>query len=169
VAKKPFDLERYITRATRGPCFVCRTVARDPEYRHHIVYEDDRAIAFLNRNPTLVGYTLVCPKAHRRQVTGDFPLAEYLVLQALVHRIGEAVRRATDAARLYVLCLGSNEANDHVHWHVAPLPHGVPLEEQQYAALDVTRGVLDLDDEAMEAIAAKIRDELGRDTSSSAS
>jgi diadenosine tetraphosphate (Ap4A) HIT family hydrolase len=162
LSKKQFDLESYITRATRGPCFVCRTVARDPEYLHHIVYEDDQAIAFLNRNPTLVGYTLVCPKAHRRHVTGDFSPAEYLELQALVHRVGEAVRRATDAARLYVLSLGSNDANEHVHWHLAPLPRGVPLEDQQLAALDVQRGVLDLDVQTMEAIAANIRHELGR-------
>lgn len=29
-------------------------------------------------------------------------------------------------------------------------------------ALDVTRGVLDLDDVAMEAIAARVRDQIGR-------
>jgi diadenosine tetraphosphate (Ap4A) HIT family hydrolase len=163
LARKPFDLDAYVARATRGPCFVCRTVARDPEYLHHIVYEDDSAIAFLNRHPTLLGHTLVCPKAHRRHVTGDFSLAEYLELQALVRRVGEAVRRATAAARLYVLSLGANEANDHVHWHLAPLPPGTPLEEQQFAALDAKRGVLDLDDQAMEAIAARIREKLARD------
>ena len=79
-----------------------------------------------------------------------------------MRRVGEAVRRATDAARVYVLSLGSNDANEHVHWHVAPLPRGVPLEDQQFAALDVTRGVLDPDDQQMKTIAATIRKELGR-------
>ena len=162
MAKKPFDLEGYVARATRGPCFICRVVAGDPKFRHHIVYEDETAIAFLNKYPTLPGYTLVCPKAHKRQVTGDFSREEYLQLQSLVHRIGEAVRRTMNADRLYVLSLGSNEANDHVHWHVAPLPAGVPLEDQQFAALDVTRGVIDLDDAAMEAIASRLREEIAR-------
>jgi hypothetical protein len=53
LAKKPFDLGAYVARATRGPCFICRPVAGDPEFRHHIVYEDETAIAFLNRYPTL--------------------------------------------------------------------------------------------------------------------
>ena len=37
--------------------------------------------------------------------------------------------------RLYLLALGSRQGNAHVHWHVAPLPPGVPYEKQQYAAL----------------------------------
>jgi diadenosine tetraphosphate (Ap4A) HIT family hydrolase len=156
--RRPFDLERYIETVKHGPCFICRLVAGDPKYRHHIIYEDDGAIAFLNKNPTLRGYTLVCPKTHRQQVTADFTLEEYLALQALVFRVSEAVRRVTGAARVYVLSLGSNEGNRHVHWHVAPLPPGVPLEDQQFAALDVTRGVLALSEEEMADLAGQIRE-----------
>jgi diadenosine tetraphosphate (Ap4A) HIT family hydrolase len=156
-----FDLDAYIERSTRGPCFICRLVAGDPDYRHHVVYEDDVAIAFLNKWPILAGYTLVAPKAHREQVTGDFSEAEYLRLQAVVRRVGEAVRRVTRAERLYLLSLGSKQANSHVHWHVAPLPPGVPLEQQQLAALDVTRaGVLRLGDAEMADLARRIGDEL---------
>jgi ATP adenylyltransferase len=109
----------------------------------------------------LAGYTLVCPKAHREQVTGDFTEAEYLRLQVLVRRVGEAVRRVTQPERLYILSLGSQQANSHVHWHVAPLPAGVPLEAQQFAALDVTRtGVLRLGDDEMADIAGRIREAL---------
>ena len=156
-----FDLDAYVERATQGPCFVCRLVAGDPDYRHHIVYEDDFAIAFLNKWPTLAGYTLVCPKAHREQVTGDFTEAEYLRLQALVRRVGEAVRRVTQPERVYILSLGSQQANRHVHWHVAPLPPGVPLEAQQGAALDVTRaGVLRLSDAEMADLARRMGEAL---------
>jgi diadenosine tetraphosphate (Ap4A) HIT family hydrolase len=155
----PFDLEGY-TRRTQGRCFICRMLAGDPEYRHHVVYEDDAAIAFLNKYPTLAGHTLVCPKAHLEQVTGDFTEAEYLALQAVVRRVAEAVRQAMGAARVYVLSFGSNEANSHVHWHVAPLPPGVPLEEQQFVALDATRGVLALNNGEMAEIAARIRHSL---------
>ncbi len=158
--RQPFDLDAYIERSTRGPCFICRLVARDPDYRHHVVYEDDWAIAFLNKWPILAGYTLVSPKAHREQVTGDFTAEEYHRLQELVRRVGEAVRRVTEAERIYVLSLGSQQANSHVHWHVAPLPPGVPLEEQQFAALDVTRGVLPLGDDEMADLARRIGDEV---------
>ncbi len=162
--RQPFDIEGYVERIQNGPCFICRLVAGDAAYRHHIVYEDDEAIAFLNKHPTLVGHTLVCPKPHREQVTGDFTEDEYLRLQMLVRRMGEAVRRAFGAERVYVLSLGSQQGNRHVHWHVAPLPPGVPPEEQQFAALDVARGVLALDDGEMTEIAQRLRGELARVT-----
>jgi diadenosine tetraphosphate (Ap4A) HIT family hydrolase len=55
-----------------GPCFICQIVARKPDYPAHIVYEDDIAIAFLDKYPSLCGWTLVAPREHREQVTADF-------------------------------------------------------------------------------------------------
>lgn len=121
------------------------------------MYEDETAIAFLNRFPVLLGYTIVAPKEHREQVTADFSEEEYLALQSVVRRVGEAVRRAVPTERLYVLSLGSQAANSHVHWHLAPLPPGVPFEQQQLAALDWSGGILDLGDEDQAAMAAEIR------------
>ena len=152
-----FDLEGYVERIRSGPCFICGLVAGNRDYRHHFVYEDADSIAFLNRYTPLRGYVLVCPKAHVEQVTGDVSLEAYLALQGVVYRVSEAVRRAMGAARVYVLSLGSNEGNSHVHWHVAPLPHGVPLEAQQFDALDARRGVLALSDEELGEIAGRIR------------
>ena len=97
--RKAFDLDAYVERSTRGPCFICRMVAGDPDYRHHVVFEDDFAIAFLNKWPVLAGYTLVAPKPHRQQVTGDFTAEEYHRLQELVRRVAEAARRVTSPAR----------------------------------------------------------------------
>lgn len=42
----------------------------------------------------------------------------------------------TPTERLYVYSFGSNQGVAHVHWHVAPLPPGVPFREQQFAAVD---------------------------------
>jgi len=56
------------------------------------------------------------------------------------------------------LSLGSQQANSHVHWHVVPLPPGVPFEEQQYAMLDQNDYLSFSDDEACE-IAERIRAE----------
>jgi ATP adenylyltransferase len=140
-----------------GRCFICELVRGNTEFAHEIVYEDEFAIAFLNAYPALYGYVLVAPREHREQVTGDFPLPEYLRLQEVVYRIGEAIRAAVPTERLYILSLGSQQGNRHVHWHLAPLPPGVPFEQQQLAALD-TNACLDLSDEELEALAERIRD-----------
>jgi diadenosine tetraphosphate (Ap4A) HIT family hydrolase len=76
-----------------GRCFVCELVAGSPEFRHHVVYEDDAAIA------------------------------------------------------------------RHVHWHLAPLPPGVPFAQQQFAALD-TDLCLDLSGDEFSDLARRIREAL---------
>lgn len=155
--RQKFDVERYLTEVRERPCFICGLVSRDPAFAHHIVFEDDFAIAFLNKHPPLLGYVLVCPKAHLEQVTGDFSPADYLRLQAVVFAVSEAVRAVLDVERIYILSLGSQDANRHVHWHVAPLPPGVPLERQQFAALDAERaGVLAMDEAELTEFAGRI-------------
>jgi ATP adenylyltransferase len=160
------DLESYIERCQTGPCFVCEIVARNPEYTHQIVYEDEFAIAFLNMYPTLYGYLLVAPIEHRGQATGDFTLEEYLALQRVIYRVAEAVRQEVAAERVYILTLGSQQGNRHVHWHVAPLPPGVPYEKQQLEALKFEGGVLDLSEEEMASLAGRIRQRIERSNSS---
>jgi diadenosine tetraphosphate (Ap4A) HIT family hydrolase len=152
------DLEAYARRVRTGPCFVCKIVSRDPAFLdHHIVYEDEGAIVFLTMNSTQYGYTLVAPKVHKEQVAGDFTVEEYLSLQRVVHRAAEAVREEVEAERVYILSLGSNQGNAHVHWHVVPLPSGTPYEEQQFAAVMLeTAGALKIPDGEKAALAARI-------------
>ena len=142
-----------VRRELAGRCFICELLAGNPEYAHHVVYEDDRAIAFLQRFQTLYGYVLVAPKEHRERVVDDFSTEEYLALQAVVHRVGRAVCRAVPTERLYVLSLGSQQVNAHVHWHLVPLPPGVPFAEQQLAALDSDLGRGLTEDELAELVA----------------
>jgi diadenosine tetraphosphate (Ap4A) HIT family hydrolase len=158
------DLEAYVRRVRSGPCFVCAIVSRDPDFpEHHVFYEDDAVIAFLNRYPTQYGYTLVAPKEHREQVAGDFTVEEYLGLQRVVHRVAKAVREEVGAERVYLLSLGSNQGNAHVHWHVVPLPPGIPYEEQQFVALMLeTVGALKIPEEEQASLAARIGRRMGR-------
>jgi diadenosine tetraphosphate (Ap4A) HIT family hydrolase len=151
----PFDVSR-LTRKDPS-CFICDIVAGNPRREHHIVAETESAIAFLNRFPTLFGYVLVAPKLHREQVTGDFDEKEYLELQRLIFRITECMRRLLVPERIYILSLGSQEGNSHVHWHVAPLPRGVPREQQQYHALMHENGVLETTPEEMAQFAEQLR------------
>ena len=155
-ATKRVDFDQ-IRKDLRGRCFICEMLAGNPEYQHEVVYEDESAVAFLNRYQTLYGYVLVAPKEHREQVTGDFTSREYLDLQAVVHRVGEAIRRTVPTERLYVLSLGSQQANSHVHWHLAPAPPGLPLERQQGAALS-TNEVFDLTPGEQADLASRLRD-----------
>ena len=53
------------------------------------------------------------------------------------------------------MSLGSQSGNRHVHWHLAPLPPGVPYK-QQVAALTWERGVLDLPERELAALAKRI-------------
>lgn len=66
-------------------------------------------------------------------------------------------KRTVDAERIYVLSLGSQQGNRHVHWHIAPLPHGVPFKQQQLEALNVENGILEISYEEMEELAGRIR------------
>ena len=101
-------------------------------------------------------YTLVAPKEHREQVTGDFTLEEYLSLQRLVYLVTEAVREEVGAERMYIFTFGSNEGNSHVHWHVVPLPPGVPYEEQQGTWTSWSRGVLEIPRQETASLADRI-------------
>jgi histidine triad (HIT) family protein len=152
----PFDVGAYVAKTQAQPCFICELVRGNPEFFHHTVYEDQESIAFLNRFPTLRGYTLVCPKRHKEDLADDLTRDEYLRLQLLVHRVARALKRVLSVERIYVLSLGSRQANRHVHWHVAPLPPDVPLERQQYHALMLENGMLEIADDDMRMLAAKL-------------
>ena len=158
--KQPFDVESLVKRSTSSECFICEYLRSNPGYDHVLVQETESAIAFLNKYPTLFGYVLVAPKRHLVDVTGSFSETEYLELQSFVYRVSEAVRKVLNPARVYILSLGSRQANEHVHWHVAPLPEGVPLEQQQYHALMHENGVVDYSGEEMQEYAANLRNHL---------
>jgi len=157
------DLATYLREVKEG-CFICRLVEGDPSLPpHQIIWRGQDAIAFLNRLPTVFGSTLVAPISHREQVTGDFTLHEYLALQRIVHAVAEAVRQTLNPERLYILSLGSQQANAHVHWHIVPCPAETPFKEQQLSLLNAEeRGIVELDPEEAEALAAHLRSKLPR-------
>jgi hypothetical protein len=78
-------------------------------------------------------------------------------LQRWVYRVGQAVQRVVPTERLYILRLGSQQGNRHVHWHMAPLLAGVPYHKQQLTALTMSRGQIPITPEEMLALARQIR------------
>jgi len=155
--REPFDLAAYEMRVKSGGCFVCGFLAGEPGLEHELLYDDGDHVAFLSRYPTLLGYALVVPRRHVEDVIRDLTPDEYLALQAAVHKVARAITEVVPTERTYVLSLGSMQGNPHVHWHVAPLPPGVPYEQQQYHALMAENGVLPQTPEQVADLGAAIR------------
>jgi diadenosine tetraphosphate (Ap4A) HIT family hydrolase len=156
----PVDAARYVQRSREGPCFVCAILAGHPDYPHHDVYEDAATIGFLARRPTLLGYCIVAPRRHVEDWVRDMGEEEYLAVQRVVHRVAGAVASVVPVERMYCLSLGSQQGNAHLHWHIAPLPPGVPYDRQQYYALMAEHGVLDVGDKVQADLARAIRSRL---------
>jgi diadenosine tetraphosphate (Ap4A) HIT family hydrolase len=152
---RQFDLVAHVERSKSGPCFVCAYISGDPEYEHEPLYADDHVVAFLSRYPTLLGYSIVAPRAHVVDVTGDRRL--FRQLTDVVHDIAEALKSTVPTERVYLMSLGSHQGNAHVHWHVAPLPPGVPYERQQFFAVMAENGVLELARDEQANLGARVR------------
>jgi diadenosine tetraphosphate (Ap4A) HIT family hydrolase len=66
------------------------------------------------------------------------------------------VREEVSAERMYLYTFGSNQGGAHVHWHVVPLPPGVPYERQQGAWAGWNSGVLEIPQDEMSALTTRI-------------
>ncbi|MEU7870274.1 HIT family protein [Dactylosporangium sp. NPDC049140] len=159
----PLDLVAYERQVLSGGCFICSFLAGEAGFEHELLLDDGAHVAFLSRYPTLAGYTLVVPRRHVEDVVRDLTPEDYLSLQAVVHRVARAVGEVVRPERTYLLSLGSMQGNAHVHWHVAPLPPGVPYERQQYHALMAENGVLPCTPEQFAELGARIRAVLAHD------
>lgn len=155
-----FDADEYGRRCWEGPCFVCSILAGHPDYSHHDVYEDADTIAFLARWPTLLGHCMVAPKRHVESWVYDLNEDEFAAFQRVVHRVARALEASVPTERMYALSLGSQQGNAHLHWHLAPLPPGVPYEQQQLRALSAEHGVLNVDEASQAALARTVRSHL---------
>jgi diadenosine tetraphosphate (Ap4A) HIT family hydrolase len=120
-----------------GRCFICELADERTTPEHETVaYRDEHCVVFFSPWPRLYGYCLLAPRPHVTGVVSDFTEDGYLALQRRVHRLGRVLAEITPTERLYVFSFGSMQGVAHVHWHVAPLPPGVPFREQQFAAVD---------------------------------
>lgn|SRR5690606_10875797 len=155
----PFDVAAYEARVRSIPCFICAVVAGDPAFAYEqIFYEDEHHLAFLSRYPTMPGYALVSPKAHVEHVVRELSEEAYLALMGVVRKVAVAVEAVVPSERTYVLSLGSQQGNSHLHWHVAPLPPGTPYREQQFHALMSENGLIPWSREQAEELAGRLRE-----------
>ena len=157
IQRVQFDVESYSRRSRTGPCFICAIVNKEPSQPEEIVYDDGTHIGFLARFAALPGYVLVAPKTHVEHVVRDLDGDQFMAVMRVVRRVALALEASVPCERTYLLSLGSQQGNAHLHWHVAALPPGVPYEQQQYHALMAENGIIEHTPEEAAALAARIR------------
>jgi diadenosine tetraphosphate (Ap4A) HIT family hydrolase len=163
LTKVPMDIAAYERRVRSSGCFICALIGGEPGYEHEVVLDDGEHIAFLSKYPTVYGYLLVAPLRHAEHLARDLTADEYVRLQATVYRVVRALESVVPSERTYVLSLGSQQGNPHLHIHVVPLPPGTPYEQQQLYALHAENGVVPMTPQQTAELGAKLRAALATD------
>ena len=108
-------------RQVSDGCIFCGIVAgKEPS---HVVYEDDRYIAFLDIYPFSRGHTLVCPKEHGETIW-DMNEVDIAGLFSVASRVSRAVVKAVNADGFRFVQNNGEAANQvvaHVHVHLIPV------------------------------------------------
>ncbi|MDI5971608.1 HIT family protein [Streptomyces sp. SL13] len=99
-------------------CVFCQVVSG--ETTAHRVFEDDTAVAFLDRRPLFPGHVLVVPRSHAETLT-DLPPDVVGPFFARVRRITGAVEHGMAAAGSFVAMNNRvSQSVPHLHVHVVP-------------------------------------------------
>ena len=113
----------------------------------HIIYEDERVIAFLDTHPISEGHTLVVPKKQVDQIW-DLDKNDYEYLWEIVRRIGSNTREIIKSTRVGVIVEGFGVP--HAHIHLIPIYHSNDLKKFQDHSVEP-------DHEALAQIASKLK------------
>lgn len=106
--------------ATERSCIFCRIAHH--EAPAHIVYEDERTLAFLDINPMTRGHTLVIPKRHYRDLFA-IPAEELQAVVLAAQHLAQALRRGLGAEGVNLLQSNGAPAGQvifHFHLHIVP-------------------------------------------------
>lgn len=105
---------------TREDCIFCKIVAGAVPCTK--VYEDDKALAFMDIMPLNKGHLLVIPKEHFENIV-EIDSQLYGHLAALICKISKAVQSGIEPQGMNVLQLNGEAANQvvpHLHIHIVP-------------------------------------------------
>lgn len=111
-------------------CIFCRIIGG--EEMVSIVYEDDRAIAFLDVQPASQGHTLVVSKDHYETLF-DVPEDILTHCMAVAKRIAPGLKRAVGAEAINVFSANGKAGGQdvlHFHMHLIPIREGEPFALQ---------------------------------------
>jgi histidine triad (HIT) family protein len=100
------------------------------EFPSHKVYEDDKAIAFLDIMPRAPGHTLVIPKAPARNLL-DIEPGDLAHVHQVAQKIAKAQMKAFNADGITIQQFNESASGQvvfHLHVHVIPRHEGVPMK-----------------------------------------
>jgi histidine triad (HIT) family protein len=94
------------------------------------VFEDARAVAFMDAMPQSDGHTLVVPKSPARNLFDIEPDVLAELIKTTQH-VARAVRRAFNPAGMRIVQFNESAAGQtvfHIHFHIIPCYEGTPLK-----------------------------------------
>lgn len=115
------------TIAKATDCIFCRIVRKEAPAT--VLYEDDKALVFLDIRPLNEGHTLIIPKQHYETVY-DIPEDLICHIYTIVKRFAGVVKNATKADGITIIQQNGRAAGQeifHLHVHVVPRYEGQKL------------------------------------------
>ena len=125
------------------PCVFCKIAAK--EAPAHVVYEDDKVIAFMSIQPINVGHALVVPKKHYENIY-EISEEDVAYLYKIVKKIAHAVKKAVNAEGIRIVQNNGEAAGQvifHMHVHIIPMSRG-----RQWVHYPENRNAEELNDDA---------------------
>jgi histidine triad (HIT) family protein len=113
-------------------CVFCRIARR--EIAAHIVHEDDRLIAFLDRGPIRPGHTQIVPRDHFPYFD-DAPAEIVGAIAQTGQKIARALKRLYRVPRVAFLFTGGDIT--HIHAHVVPMLEKTDITSRRYIVEDI--------------------------------
>lgn len=117
-ATPAYDTQNIFARILRG------------ELPAHKVYEDDKALAFLDIMPRCPGHTLVIPKAPARNIL-DIAPEDLAYVATIAKKVAIAGMKAFEADGITIQQFNEEAGGQvvfHLHVHVIPRHSGVPMK-----------------------------------------
>lgn len=117
-ATPAYDPQNIFARILRG------------ELPAHKVYEDDKALAFLDIMPRCPGHTLVIPKAPARNIL-DIAPEDLAYVATIAKKVAIAGMKAFEADGVTIQQFNEEAGGQvvfHLHVHVIPRHSGVPMK-----------------------------------------
>ena len=105
----------------------------------HIIYEDDKVIAFLDINPVQPGHTLVIPKTEVDHFQ-DLSDEDFQALMNAVKQLSAHLKKATGAKRACLKVEGFDVP--HAHVHIIPANSGAEFNAKPSSAYQDELAVL---------------------------
>ena len=138
-------------------CVLCRIAKR--EFTAHVIHEDDRLLAFLDRGAIRPGHTQIIPKEHFPYFD-DAPADVVASIVLLGQKIAAGMKRLYAVPRVAFLFTGGDIP--HVHAHVVPMHEKTDITSRRYIVEEkVTfRGLPPTAEKDLAATAADLRQAL---------